>query len=36
MWFTLGAGDAVGRITIDGDVIRFPLPRGRPLLAGAN
>jgi virginiamycin B lyase len=29
LWFTLGAGDAIGRITTDGTVTRFPLPHGR-------
>lgn len=29
MWFTLGAGDAIGRVTSDGVVTRFPLPHGR-------
>jgi virginiamycin B lyase len=29
MWFTLGAGDAIGRITTDGTITRFPLPHGR-------
>jgi virginiamycin B lyase len=29
MWFTLGAGDAIGRITADGNVTRFPLRHGR-------